>query len=295
MSGSDARAVSRLARGEAACRMTRRTMLGPWMTGALVVGGMIGAGIFMLPANLAPLGPNAPVGWLVSGLGALALAYALARLARRDGQGIQAYIERVLDPAVGFAVTWAYFVACWAANAALALTTASALARIAPVLDDPARIAWAAVALILHLAGSTRWGRARRGGSPSSPSRSRSCRSSPSCSSSAGEAPAPSRSRPGARCRSALAASPRRRRPLRTARLRDGDRSGGQGPRSGAQHPARDRDRRGLRRLALPPRQHRGDADPARRRDRRLGGVMRTRSAAPGANRRRCSPPSRSR
>ena len=126
-------------------------LMGPWMIGALVVGGMIGAGIFMLPANLAPLGPNAPIGWLVSAAGALALAYALARVSRQDGQGIQAYIERILGPSVGFAVTWALLVSVWAGNAALAITTASSLARIVPVLDDPARIAWTGIGLIAFL------------------------------------------------------------------------------------------------------------------------------------------------
>ena len=33
--------------------------LGFWMCLALVVGNMIGSGIFLLPANLAPLGLNA--------------------------------------------------------------------------------------------------------------------------------------------------------------------------------------------------------------------------------------------
>ena len=37
--------------------------IGAWMTSALVVGSMIGAGIFMLPVSLAPLGANAVVGW----------------------------------------------------------------------------------------------------------------------------------------------------------------------------------------------------------------------------------------
>ena len=56
-------------------------LLGPWMTMALVVGGIIGSGIFLLPVALAPLGPNAIIGWLVSGIGALCIAFALARLA----------------------------------------------------------------------------------------------------------------------------------------------------------------------------------------------------------------------
>ena len=39
------------------------------MTSALVVGTIIGSGIFMLPVSLAPLGLNALIGWLISGVG----------------------------------------------------------------------------------------------------------------------------------------------------------------------------------------------------------------------------------
>src|SRR5262245_12952129 len=64
--------------------------LGLWMTSALVVGSIIGSGIFLLPMSLAPLGLNAVVGWVVSGAGALAIAYSLARICS-DGAGIQTY------------------------------------------------------------------------------------------------------------------------------------------------------------------------------------------------------------
>ena len=63
--------------------------MGIWMTTALVVGGMIGAGIVLLPVSLAPLGYNAVIGWVISGLGAMSLAYALALVSRQDGLGIQ--------------------------------------------------------------------------------------------------------------------------------------------------------------------------------------------------------------
>ena len=63
------------------------------MTWAVAVGTMIGSGIFMLPASLAPFGANAIAGWIVSGLGAVALAYCIGRLARAGGNGIQAYVE----------------------------------------------------------------------------------------------------------------------------------------------------------------------------------------------------------
>ena len=127
-------------------------LLGPWMTLSLVIGGMIGAGIFMLPVSLAPYGANAVIAWVISSIGALSLAYSLARLARRDGLGIQAYIERELGPTVGFVVTWAFWVSAWASNAALAIAAASGLARIVPSLASSTSIAWVAIGLIAFLA-----------------------------------------------------------------------------------------------------------------------------------------------
>ncbi|MEO6113385.1 MAG: APC family permease [Sphingomicrobium sp.] len=121
------------------------------MTTALVVGGMIGAGIFMLPVSLAPYGANAVIAWVVSGIGALALAFALARVASADGQGIQSYIETAFGPTAAFLVTWAFWVSAWAANAALAIATASALGRISPALSDPGMIVIVAVGLIAFL------------------------------------------------------------------------------------------------------------------------------------------------
>ena len=48
--------------------------LGFWMTLALVMGNVIGAGIFLLPASLAPFGQNATYGWLLTIGGCLCLA-----------------------------------------------------------------------------------------------------------------------------------------------------------------------------------------------------------------------------
>ena len=57
-------------------------LLGFWMCLALVVGNMIGSGIFLLPATLAPFGLNAVIGWIVTIAGSLCLAAVLAALAR---------------------------------------------------------------------------------------------------------------------------------------------------------------------------------------------------------------------
>ncbi len=111
--------------------------IGVWMTSALVVGSMIGAGIFMLPVSLASLGVNAVVGWSLSSIGALAIAFVLARVSQLGGDGIQANIERHLGRTVAFAVAWSFWVSNWAAQAAVAIAGASALSWISPAFAGP--------------------------------------------------------------------------------------------------------------------------------------------------------------
>lgn len=104
------------------------------MTSALVVGTMIGAGIFMLPVALAPLGANAIIGWTISSIGALAIAFSLARLSRLGGDGIQANIEQALGTTPAYLVAWAFWVSNWASQAAVAIAGASALSWVDPHL-----------------------------------------------------------------------------------------------------------------------------------------------------------------
>lgn len=101
--------------------------IGIWMTTALVVGTIIGSGIFMLPVSLAPLGSNALIGWFISGFGVLCIVFAMARLSRLGGDGIQANIERAFVPTVAFLVAWAFWVSNWVAQASVAIGAASAL------------------------------------------------------------------------------------------------------------------------------------------------------------------------
>ncbi len=55
--------------------------LGLLMCTALVVGNMIGSGIFLLPSALACFGPISIFAWVITGMGAIALASAFGRLA----------------------------------------------------------------------------------------------------------------------------------------------------------------------------------------------------------------------
>ena len=111
--------------------------IGIWMTSALVVGTMIGSGIFMLPVSLAPLGINAMAAWVLSSVGALCIAFSLARLSQLGGDGIQANIERQLGKTAAFLVAWCFWVSNWAAQAAVAIAGASALSWISPAYAGP--------------------------------------------------------------------------------------------------------------------------------------------------------------
>lgn len=128
-----------------------KQLMGLWMTSALVVGTMIGAGIFMLPVSLAPLGPNAAIGWVISSIGALSIAFALARLTKGGGAGIQAYIENAFGPTAAFLVAWSFWCSNWAAQAAVAIATASALSRVFPSIAGPNAVVMIAIACILIL------------------------------------------------------------------------------------------------------------------------------------------------
>lgn len=109
--------------------------LGPWMTLALVISGVIGVGIFYLPIALAPLGGSVPVGWLISGVGVMAMAYCASRIVSPDGGGLQAYVENELGAGAGFIVTWITWCSTCVGNPAVALAAAAALASIVPGLS----------------------------------------------------------------------------------------------------------------------------------------------------------------
>ncbi|HLY49451.1 MAG TPA: amino acid permease [Solirubrobacteraceae bacterium] len=90
---------------------------------ALVIGSIVGVGIFNLPASLAPYGPITLVSMGLTTVGALALARLFASLSRRmpaDG-GPYAYARVAFGNGLGFANAWSYWITAWAGNAAIAV------------------------------------------------------------------------------------------------------------------------------------------------------------------------------
>ena len=111
--------------------------LGVTMATALIVGNMIGAGIFLLPALLAPFGANAIYAWGITIGGALFLAATFALLSARIEGGPFVYVEQAFGREIAFVVMWSYLISVWTALAILPIAAVSNLSHIAPALGAP--------------------------------------------------------------------------------------------------------------------------------------------------------------
>lgn len=122
--------------------------LGLSMGIALVMGNMIGSGVFLLPASLAPFGWNGVAGWAITIAGALALAFVLARLtiAYPQAGGPTNFVEIAFGRIPSFMIGWAYWVSVWTANVTLAVAAVSFLSVFLPSLGD--HMALSTIALI---------------------------------------------------------------------------------------------------------------------------------------------------
>jgi APA family basic amino acid/polyamine antiporter len=90
---------------------------------ALIMGSIIGVGIFNLPTSLATIGPITLVSMALTTVGAIALALMFAALSRRlpaDG-GPYAYSRAAFGNVVGFFNAWSYWITAWAGNAGIAV------------------------------------------------------------------------------------------------------------------------------------------------------------------------------
>jgi APA family basic amino acid/polyamine antiporter len=110
--------------------------LGFWMCLALVVGNMIGSGVFLLPASLAPYGLNSIVGWIFTASGGVLLAIVFAALARVYPQagGPYLYPRVAFGECCGFVMAWGYWMSVWVGNAAIAIGSVAALSELVPAL-----------------------------------------------------------------------------------------------------------------------------------------------------------------
>ncbi|MGL4317559.1 MAG: amino acid permease [Pseudomonas sp.] len=127
-----------------------RGEMGFWTCTALVVGNMVGSGVFLLPASLTPYGGLSLIGWLVSSVGAVLLALTFSRLARVNpaAGGPYAYTRDAFGSFAGYLCAWIYWMAAWIGNAAISVTLVGYLQVFLPVLRDPVLMVGTAIGAI---------------------------------------------------------------------------------------------------------------------------------------------------
>lgn len=130
---------------------------------AVVIGSMIGSGVFNLPQNMAAgAGPLAIIiGWTISGFGILALAFVYQGLATRQptlNAGPYAYAKAGFGPFIGFNSAWGYWISAWIGNVSYAVVMFSALSYFFPIFGEgntwqaivgASLVLWAIHALVL--------------------------------------------------------------------------------------------------------------------------------------------------
>ncbi|MFD0270422.1 amino acid permease [Streptomyces sp. NPDC127106] len=130
----------------------------------LVMGNIIGGGIFLLPASVAPFGTISLVAFGVLTLGAIALALVFGRLAERLPQtgGPYVYARAAFGDFAGFLAAWTYWITSWVSNAALAVASVGYLSVLFPAIGAHkwsmclAALAMQWLPALANLAG-TRW------------------------------------------------------------------------------------------------------------------------------------------
>ncbi len=108
---------------------------------ALVVGSMVGAGIFTLPAAFARTTGvlGALIAWCIAGTGMLMLAFVFQTLSRRRPDldaGIYAYAQAGFGSYLGYVSAFGYWIACCLADVACLILIKATLGQFFPAFGD---------------------------------------------------------------------------------------------------------------------------------------------------------------
>jgi APA family basic amino acid/polyamine antiporter len=125
--------------------------MGFWSVLAIVVGSQIGSSVFMAPANLAPYGIYAVLGFLLASLGAMALCYVFAFLCSHFPQtgGPHVYVKQMFGNGPAFFTGWTYWVISWVSTPAVIVT---AIGYLAPFIGAHNQYVYLALQIALLLA-----------------------------------------------------------------------------------------------------------------------------------------------
>jgi len=131
-----------------------KKLLGFWMMLSLVIGNMIGSGVFMLPASLARYGSISLLGWGFTALGTLMIALVFCQLTAHNplAGGPYAYARQGFGDYIGFQVAWNYWLYVFTGNAAIVISATAYLSVFVPQIStNPALSFLVSVSLIWGL------------------------------------------------------------------------------------------------------------------------------------------------
>lgn len=120
---------------------------------AIVVGNMIGSGIFMAPQGLAAASNpiTAMVAWFITSIGSILLALSFAKMSTslpKTGGPI-VYSTAAFGEFAGFLIAWTYWVGAWVGNAAIITGFMSYLTYFFPVFGENRLMAFLMSSLVL--------------------------------------------------------------------------------------------------------------------------------------------------
>ena len=123
-----------------------KKQLGFWSVLSLVVGNMVGVGIFIMPSLLAPYGSLSLIGWFLTLGGALLIALVFSKLSSilPSAGGPYAYARAGFGDFIGFQAAWTYWISLWVGSTATIVSTLGYMSIIWPKLSTDPVLSFAA-------------------------------------------------------------------------------------------------------------------------------------------------------
>lgn len=124
---------------------------GLWTSISMVVGSMIGGGIFVLPSSLAQFGWTSAVGWLLAGIGVLAIARVITDLTVRNPEepSILTITGDILGLLPGRIIAWSYWMLLIGSAAVLSIVAVDYISFVIPVAEGTGGVGEVLAFLIL--------------------------------------------------------------------------------------------------------------------------------------------------
>ena len=131
--------------------MTEKSkQIGFWILLALVLGNIIGSGVFLLPSTLAHIGSLSLISWCFTGFGTICLALTLGKLSGMIPKtgGMYAYNKDGYGDFIGFQSALCYWIYVWTGNAAIAIAGVGYMQFFFPQLANPVLSSGTAIVIV---------------------------------------------------------------------------------------------------------------------------------------------------